>query len=85
MDALHFLLTHSREEIEAVCRRANTNRAYLSHIAYGHRHPSWDMCQRLECASGSVMTRAELRPDIFEPCPRCAILDTKKPKACSAA
>lgn len=65
MNAREFLECHSRQQLEAFCAKAGTNRAYFSQIAYGHRRPSPEMCRRLEAASGYALSRAELRPDIY--------------------
>ena len=65
MDAKTFYQTTDMETIEAVCKAAGTNLAYFRQIAYGHRKPSPHLALRLERASGGVMRRHDLRPDIY--------------------
>jgi NAD(P)H-dependent flavin oxidoreductase YrpB (nitropropane dioxygenase family) len=39
---------------------------YLYLIAGGHRRPSAELAKKIEQATAGKVTRAELRPDIFE-------------------
>ena len=38
---------------------------WLSLIMKGERNPSADLCARIERATGGLVTRVELRPDLF--------------------
>lgn len=65
MDIKTFVKTCSKEQREAVAIRAGTTEAYLFQLAGGHRKPSVRLAKYLELASSGLMTRQELRPDIF--------------------
>lgn len=65
MDAKTFYQTTDMEAVEAVCQAAGTNLAYFRQIAYGHRKASPHLALKLEQASGGVMRRHDLRPDIY--------------------
>lgn len=60
-----FLKTTSKTERERVAKEAETTVAYLFQLAGGHREPSVKLAMRLEKASGGLLSRRDLRPDIF--------------------
>ncbi|WP_020208258.1 hypothetical protein [Gilvimarinus chinensis] len=51
MTAKEFIDRFGCDEARAVAQKANTNYAYFSQIAYGHRRPSVDLAKRLVDAS----------------------------------
>ncbi|MBE0436953.1 MAG: hypothetical protein IBX56_14245 [Methylomicrobium sp.] len=65
MDMRTFLKTTSKTERERVAKEAETTVAYLFQLAGGHREPSVKLAMRLEKASGGLLSRRDLRPDIF--------------------
>ena len=69
MDARQFIQTHPADAA-AVAHRAGTTLIYLRMIGWGHKRPSPKLARALEDASQGRMTRAELRPDIWEPTTR---------------
>lgn len=54
-----------RENFQALAKKAKTSPANLLQIAYGHGKAGAAMAIRIEKASGGVVTRAALRPDLF--------------------
>lgn len=60
MNAKQFLEKYGRERCAEVAAAAETNFAYFSQIAYGHRHPSRNLARRLSKASNNEMTFIEL-------------------------
>lgn len=46
-------------------KAAGTKAVYLTHIANGHRKPSFKLTHRIEKATGGKVSRHDLRPDIF--------------------
>lgn len=65
MDMRTFLKTTSKTERERVAKEVETTVAYLFQLAGGHRKPSVKLAMRLEKASGGLLSRRDLRPDIF--------------------
>lgn len=65
MDMRTFLKTTSKTERERVAKEVETTVAYLFQLAGGHREPSVKLAMRLEKASGGLLSRRDLRPDIF--------------------
>lgn len=50
---------------DALARAAGTKAIYLSQLASGHRKASHKLAKRIETATKGVVTRQDLRPDIF--------------------
>lgn len=67
MDALEFLKTFGKAAAEKLADDAETNYAYFSQIAYGHRRPSVELALKLVEKSGQRLS--------FE-----GLLLTKRPK-----
>lgn len=67
MDMLKFYRGLDRNAKAALSEELCTSRAYLSQIAYGHRHAGPAFAKRIELATDGVVTRYDLRPDIFDP------------------
>lgn len=59
MDARSFLEKHGRYIAEKVAKRAGTNWAYYSQIAYGHRRSSVDLAHRLVAASAAEVSETD--------------------------
>jgi transcriptional regulator with XRE-family HTH domain len=51
MDALTYLNLYGKEKATKVAKKAGTNYAYFSQIAYGHRRPSVELALKLVEAS----------------------------------
>lgn len=64
----------TRRELAASC---GTTPDYLWQVATGWRgrRASVDLAKKIEVATASVVTRHDLRPDIFGPAPDAAQLD----------
>ncbi len=65
MDARTYLHQYGREATAQLAQRAGTNVFYFKQIAYGARRPSPKLATALEICSGGIITRAELRPDVY--------------------
>lgn len=63
MDAHTFLEKHGKEVAERVAKKAGTNWAYFSQIAYGHRRPSPKLAQRLVDACEGEIEKPKERLD----------------------
>ncbi|CAK0755569.1 hypothetical protein CCP4SC76_2660008 [Gammaproteobacteria bacterium] len=61
MDISSYLKANAKKLAES----SGTRPVYLRQIASGFRKPSAALAWRLECASGGVISRYDLRPDIF--------------------
>lgn len=48
-----------------MARRLNTHVAYLSQVANGHRKAGHEFVKKVEKDTGRLVTRHDLRPDIF--------------------
>jgi hypothetical protein len=68
MDALDFITLHGRPVAREVAKQAGTSLVYLLHIAYGHRHPSRKLAQRLvaACADMDPALRLDLNSLLFD-------------------
>jgi len=51
----------------ALAESCDTQVVYLSQIAHGHRKASGRLTLRLEQATSGVVTRHDLRPDLYPP------------------
>lgn len=69
MDFKDFWQNLSAEAKQSLAERCATSPPYLSQIAYGHRKASPDMARTIERETAGQVTRADLRPDIYEPLP----------------
>ena len=65
MNARTYLHQYGRDAAEKLAQQAGTNLFYFKQIAYGARRPSPKLATALEICSGGIITRAELRPDIY--------------------
>lgn len=65
MDARTYLHQYGSEAADRLARQAGTQLAYFKQIAYGARRPSPKLAMALEVCSGGILTRAELRPDVY--------------------
>lgn len=65
MNMKEFIKSLNKSDRELIAKKAGTTDDYLFQIAGGHRNPSAALAKKLEIASGGVITRADLRPDIF--------------------
>ena len=65
MDLLEFKKKYKSGRFNGVARRSGTTPDYLKQIAYGYRKPSGVLARRIEKATEGMITREELRPDIF--------------------
>jgi DNA-binding transcriptional regulator YdaS (Cro superfamily) len=65
MDIKTFIDKLSPEEKEKFAKRADTSVAYLSQLAHGHRNAGIKTIVAIEEASNGIVTRYDLRPDIF--------------------
>lgn len=60
-----FIKTFDKLERNRVAEAAGTTDAYLFQIAGKHRKPSARLARDLEKATNGLLTRVELRPDLF--------------------
>ena len=60
-----YVKTFSKSDREALASLAGTTEGYLFQLAGNHRKPSALLSKKLEIASKGLLTRAELRPDLF--------------------
>lgn len=61
-----YLKTLTPTQRETLAKRAKTTLAYLQQLSGGHRAAGPQLARRLEEASGGLVTRHDLRPDIFD-------------------
>lgn len=66
MKLSEFMAEASAERREEVAQKAETTVAYLYQLAGGHRAASALLARRIENATDGEVTRADLRPDIFD-------------------
>jgi DNA-binding transcriptional regulator YdaS (Cro superfamily) len=59
------LASLSADQKKALAEAAETEVIYLIQIAGGHSSPSPKLAKRIEEATNGIVTRAELRPDVF--------------------
>ncbi len=65
MDVRTYMKTKGRPASETMAKRAGTSYNYLIQLAGGHRKPSHKLAKRIEAATRGVISRHDLRPDIF--------------------
>lgn len=56
--------------IAKTAKRAKCSAGTLYQIALGHKSPSWRLTDRIVSATGGVVSRHDLRPDIFGSTPK---------------
>lgn len=66
MDMKTYLNETSSDEIEALVKRLDTSEAYLKQIASGFRQAGPKFAKRIEAETSGAVTKAELRPDIYD-------------------
>lgn len=70
MDLKTYMSNLSATERLKLAKKLKTTSDYLMHqIGGGHRRASAEMAKRIEEATGGVVTRHELRSDIFDRTP----------------
>lgn len=65
MNLNHHWKNLSSSERERLAKASGTASAYLYQIAAGYRKPSPLLAQRIEAASNGLVTRQDLRPDVY--------------------
>lgn len=60
-------LLQLKGDFQRIADEAMTKPVWLYHIAKGYRRASPEMALRIERATSGAVTRADLRPDLFEP------------------
>jgi DNA-binding transcriptional regulator YdaS (Cro superfamily) len=65
MNIKTFVRSTEKLERERIAALAGTTDAYFHQLAGGHRRPSASLCKRLEVASGGLLNKEQLRPDIY--------------------
>lgn len=55
--------------LATIARKAGCKPSTLYMIALGHKQPSWNLAAGIEKATKAVVTRHDLRPDVFGPAP----------------
>ena len=65
MILLEYYKSLSAREKRELAKKVGTTVPYLCHMAHGTRRPGPDMARKLEKASRRVVTKKELRPDIW--------------------
>lgn len=70
MELRSYIEKFGHDAAERLARGAGTNYAYLSQIAYGHRQASPKLAIKIEGVSEGIVSRVDLRPDIFGPAPQ---------------
>ncbi len=67
MQLSHYLRTLDKDAREAFAKKVSKagSVGYLYLIAGGHRRASAELALRIEAESGSAVTRAEIRPDLW--------------------
>ena len=65
MQLAAYLEKHNLSQAE-FARKAGVSRALISHIVAGRRKPSPDTARALERASRNLVSKSELRPDIWD-------------------
>jgi len=65
MDILTFIKEKGVTEAERLADASGTKLVYLKQIGTGFRRPSGQLALRIEQESGSLITRGELRPDLY--------------------
>jgi hypothetical protein len=56
--------------IAATAKKAGCSHRTLYMISLGHKRASASLAKRIEIAAGGAITRAELRPDVFDAPPK---------------
>lgn len=65
MDMKHYWQNLAAAEKAELAKALDTEVAYLSQIAHGHRQAGPVFARDIETATRSEVTRYELRPDVF--------------------
>ncbi|MCG7921475.1 MAG: helix-turn-helix domain-containing protein [Candidatus Thiodiazotropha lotti] len=60
-----FIATEGREAATRLAAKCGTKYIYLTQIASGFRKPSGRLTLLLERHSGAILSRHELRPDLY--------------------
>lgn len=65
MTLREWLQINSKEERNRVAMNAGTTVPYLYKLAGGHGKAGWAICSKIEQATGGLVSRHDLRPDIY--------------------
>lgn len=53
--------------LASVAKRAGCKPATLYMIALGHKQASWKLADAIETATGGIVSKSSVRPDVFGP------------------
>ena len=66
MDTKQYIHAYGDTQAEVVAIKAGTTLVYFKQLASGFRKPSPTLAKELEQASGGILKKYCLRPDIFD-------------------
>ena len=69
MNLLEWKNRYGRPELNNLARQCDSSGEYFAQIAHGYRSPSHKLARVIEAQTNGVVTRFDLRPDIFGPPP----------------
>ena len=62
-----FMATYMEGDRKRAADRLGLSLAMVGHLMTGHRQPSVKVARRIEDITGCVITRRDVRPDVFGP------------------
>ena len=52
-------------EKQRIAKQCDSTVNYIRHVFHGRKHAGWELCKKIEGATGGEVTCSMLRPDIF--------------------